>query len=123
MITSSEYINLMFHSTHVVPQLMRTIDSDHVFDLLKKADEVRQKHKKIKSEWSQFRNYPRHDTAVLKEAVFIMLELCEKWGIDTMFPFPNNVGLNEGNWEDFRKIEYSGRYFYKGVEITKIIEF
>lgn len=123
-ISSAEYKSLILNCLSVIPDLrMRLPSEDYIFTVIDQIDEIRSKQKTIKTEWLAFRNYPRHDTSKLKEAISLMLELCEKFGIDPTFPFPNNIDLNEGNWEDFRKTEYIARYFYKGVEITGIIEF
>lgn len=124
MISSKEYNSLLLNSLSIIPELKKVLpDNEFLLGVLKRFDEIRSGHRKIQTEWGQFRIYPRHNTARLKEAIEIMLQLCKQWGIDPIFPFPNDANLNEATWEDFRKIAYVARYFYKGVEITGIIEF
>lgn len=102
-----------------MPKLSQYVHVDYFWDNM---DLLRKEHRIISEEFTYYTSYPRHDMKRYHEALDLMNEWCKKSDVTMQCVHPAHIELNESNWADFRKIVPVARYWFEGIEITKLLD-
>ena len=118
MIKSSEYIHILNACHDIIPKIREFISEDYFYSNL---NYIRENHNTLNKEFDYFKLYPRADMRLFYDAKESIVEFCKKSDVMVTFSFPENVEFDEKNWADFKGLERIVRYYFKDIEITRLI--
>lgn len=123
MINSTEYISLLKSAREIMPILSPEVgafDEDSIFE---QFDGARKLYQVISKEFSMYEVYPRHDLKKFYDAVSNLDDFCQLTDIDIKWYFDIEVVIDEYNWSQNKNINPLARFYYRSIEISKLIKF
>jgi hypothetical protein len=122
MIKAKDYKNMLKACKEVMPLLSQEIssfDEDKVFNQL---DEIRKMFKVVETEFACYDIYPRHKLDKYYEVANELEEFTKSTNIEIKWLAELDVVMDETNWATYNKIDVIARFYYREVEITRLIK-
>ena len=123
MINSSEYISILKSAREVMPILSPEVgafDEDSIFE---QFDGARKLFQTISKEFSMYEVYPRHDLKKFYDAVANLDDFCQLTDVEIKWYFDLEVAMDEHSWSVDKNVNPLARFYYRGIEISKLIKF
>lgn len=122
MIKQSEFTEFLNVSIEILPMLNPVLNNDEREIFFENLAQIRKVAKLIANEFDAYQLYPRYNLGVLYENLEYLNDYSLKTDVDIKYIVDiNNIKLTELNWSVYSKIEPLFRFYYKGVEISKLV--